>query len=199
MVTYFYFQHFGISLNGLGWPYHAFYMYSLLPLTHVFKSLWPPAVLLVIVVFFGWLYLTFVKRRVLILLGALGAMLVWMYPLAWEAAQAEAQCVRHGGSKSIYLLLDPERLRTARLDSRATEELSALQSAMASNSATLLAETDNYYFVLFQPGLDVARDSKEFRRAPVFRVPVEWVVLARTTARALPSKANVPWGVSCDA
>lgn len=199
MMAYFYFQEFGLSLNAISLPIYSFYLYSLVPIQFaiVHPDAWSVSLVVVVAVSLV-LLLRFKHLRIVVLVLGFIVVLANIFPLTWEAAKHEAQCTRFGGgNRAVDLVLQSDYLGTRQ--GLAREEFGALQLAIETNSAVLIAETSASYFFLYQPKLEEARSSGSYLRAPVFRIPVGAVSLARTTAPALPENTTLPLTGACDA
>lgn len=200
-TSFFYFQHFGISLNALEWPYYGFYLYSLLPLEYIIRSpftSWPLPVLLVCAIILALLVFFAPRAKETALAAGFLLVLIVTFFVSREAAAAQAECTRYGGGhRSVFLALDPSWLAEG-VSARTREEADALRRSVSENSAVLIAETPRHYFLLFQGRVREARSSGNYDRAPVFRVPVEAVKLARTTAPSISrDSAYVSFGGLC--
>jgi hypothetical protein len=206
LVSYFYFQSFGISLNGLGWPAQSYYLYSFIPVRYAAQLAWPlrwpvswPVFTalgtLVVILFLCW---RVANLRPLWLGAGLLLGMVWLYPVAFYAAQDEAKCARRGGGNlSTYLLINWDSI-AEKPDARASAEMNALKEAIARNSAVIVAQSDTSLYVLYEPDVVQARASGEYGRAPIFRIPADAVRLTRSSATQLPVERSVPWGGSCN-
>lgn len=196
LVAYFYYKHFGISIYNLNLPYHAFYLYSLVPIGYAARHIEVlRGVALLILISIAFLMI-WPRARSAVLTVAIGAALAGLVPTAWFAAQEKAMCTRSGASNlSAFIWLDGVVLPGDM--SRTSEYLNALNTAIAGNVSQIVAQSSDEYFVLYQGDLSAARQSGEFNRAPVFHVPKSEVKLVATWARQIPDNSSIHWLGGC--